>query len=92
MAIQVVTKLTGRRVKAGLGQSYNGPRFGQLTITGLSEGANVVPHGLVFAPSQMHLRPGATGLWGETQLPDATNIYITVGVGGATSGIIDFEE
>jgi hypothetical protein len=27
-------------------------------------------------------------LWGETQAADATNIYITVGSGGATSGFI----
>ena len=66
-------------------------KLGSLTITGLAEGANTIPHGLPFVPLQLHLRPGASGLWGETQVPDSTNIYITVGTGGATAGTIDYE-
>jgi len=67
-------------------------RKNKLIVSGLSEGANTVPHGLPFTPSMLRLRPGAAGLWGETQPPDDTNVYITVGTGGATGGIIDCEE
>jgi hypothetical protein len=67
-------------------------RHGTLTISGLVEGSNVIPHGLAFAPSKLSFRPGPNDRWGETQAPDATNIYITVGTGGATVGAIDYEE
>lgn len=68
-------------------------RAARLTITGLTAGAdNVVPHGLPFTPTGLSLRPSALGLWAETQVPDATNIYITVGGGGAVSGTVDVAE
>ncbi len=67
-------------------------RRGTLTITGLSEGANTVPHGLSFTPNRLSLRPGGGGLWGETSAPTSTNIYITVGSGGATAGKVDYSE
>ena len=68
-------------------------REGSVTITGLTAGApNTVPHGLPFTPTRISLRPSALGLWGETAVPDATNFYITVGAGGATSGSIDYWE
>jgi hypothetical protein len=68
-------------------------RRGSLAITGLTAAsANTIPHGLPFTPNRISLRPGALGLWGETQAPDSTNIYITVGTGGATAGTIDYEE
>lgn len=68
-------------------------RSGKLTITGLTAGgANTIPHGLSFTPRRLGLRPSALGLWGETADADATNIYITVGASGATSGIVDYWE
>src|SRR5262245_24849836 len=78
-----------------LQQSLDGVprRRGLLTISGLTaNSANTIPHGLPFKPRFLGLLPGANGLWGETQAPDATNIYITVGNGGSTSGTIQFEE
>ncbi len=66
-------------------------RRASLAISGLAVGANTVPHGLVAAPLRVTYRPGAGGLWGETSAPDATNLYITVGTGGATSGTVDVE-
>jgi hypothetical protein len=58
-----------------------------LTITGLTAAsANTVPHGLGVVPQSVDIEAGAAGLWGETSAPDATNIYITVGTAGATSG------
>ena len=63
-----------------------------LAITGLTAGAaNTIPHGLPRVPRRVSLRPGALGLWGETSAPDATNINVTVGAGGATAGTIDVE-
>ncbi len=65
---------------------------GTLAITGLTaNAANTIPHGLPRVPRRVSLRPGAAGLWGETSAPDATNIYVTVGAGGATAGTIDVE-
>ncbi len=61
-------------------------RQAKLTIAGLAAGANVVPHGLPSVPISVLYDPGATGLWGETQTADKSNLYITVGTGGATSG------
>jgi hypothetical protein len=61
-------------------------RQAKLTIAGLAAGANVVPHGLPAAPFSVLYDPGASGSWGETQAADKTNLYITVGTGGATSG------
>jgi hypothetical protein len=61
-------------------------RQAKLTITGLVPGANVVPHGLPSVPISVLYDPGATGLWGETQPADGSNLYITVATGGATSG------
>lgn len=71
-----------------LAQTFQGVpmRQAKLAIAGLAAGANVVPHGLPAAPFSVFYDPGATGLWGETQPPDQTNLYITVGSGGATSG------
>lgn len=61
-------------------------RQARLVIAGLTAGANVVPHGLPVTPINVWYGPAASGLWGETQSPDAQNLYITVGTGGATSG------
>ena len=72
-----------------LTQTYQGVpmRHAKLVISGLTAGAaNVIPHGLPANPVSISYNPGANGLWGETQPPDATNVYITVGGGGATSG------
>lgn len=61
----------------------------QIAITGLTAAsANTIPHNLPFTPSIVIMAPGANGLWGQTQAPDATNIYITVGTGGATAGTV----
>lgn len=58
-----------------------------LAIAGLSPaGANTVPHGLPQAPQETGLNAGTAGLWGETQLGDGTNLYITIGSGGHPSG------
>jgi len=65
--------------------------FGTLTVSGLVEGPNTIPHGLGFKPIRLNLRPGAEGLWGETASPDELNIYITVGAGGALAGRLDYE-
>jgi hypothetical protein len=63
-----------------------------LTIAGLTAAsANTVPHGLGVAPQKVDIEAGALGLWGETSAADATNIYITVGTGGATSGYANVE-
>ncbi len=68
------------------------PSRATLTVSGLTAAAaNTIPHGLPHPPQFVGLRPGAAGLWGETSLPDATNIYITVGTAGATAGNIDVE-
>ena len=71
-----------------LAQTYQGVpvRQAQLSISGLVPGANVVPHGLPSAPIFVSYDPGAAGLWGETKPSDKTNLYITVGTGGSTSG------
>jgi len=73
-----------------LGQTYQGVpiRQAKLSIAGLAAGANVVPHGLPMMPISVSYDPGAAGLWGETQPADQTNLYITVGAGGATSGTV----
>lgn len=84
-----VTASTGRVVQQVRGEFLRNHR---LTITGLSEGANTIPHGLAYTPGRVSLRPGATGLWGETAAPDSTNLYVTVGSGGATAGTIDVVE
>ena len=70
-------------------QTYQGVpiRKAKLTLTGLTVGApNTVPHRLPSAPITVSYDPGAGGNWGETQAADGTNLYITVGAGGATSG------
>lgn len=84
--------VTGSSGRSIIGTDSVARRSYKLTITGLSEGANTVPHGLAFTPRNIGLRPGAGGLWGETSAPDATNIYITVGSGGATAGVVDASE
>lgn len=62
-------------------------RQAKLAITGLTAGAaNVIPHGLPAIPVSVTYDPGASGLWGETLPPDRTNLYVTVGAGGATTG------
>ncbi len=89
MAIVVTPTTRGRRVDMSAAER----RTGYLTVTGLTAAAaNTIPHGLGFAPSRVSYRPSALGLWGETSVPDATNIYVTVGTAGATSGIIEYEE
>ncbi|MGB7282032.1 MAG: hypothetical protein WBE13_07220 [Candidatus Acidiferrum sp.] len=69
-----------------------------LAVTGLTAGAaNTIAHGLTKSeggpatPQRVRLNPGAAGLWSTTQVADATNIYVTVGAGGATSGWINVE-
>lgn len=72
-----------------LAQTYQGVpiRSATLVISGLTAGAaNSIPHGLPATPVSITYNPGANGLWGETHPPDSTNVYITVGAGGATSG------
>jgi len=72
-----------------LTQTYQGVpiRQAKLVISGLTAGAaNTVPHGLPATPMSVAYNPGANGLWGETQPPDGTNVYITVGASGASSG------
>ena len=71
-----------------LAQTYQGVpiRQAKLAISGLAIGANVVPHGLPVIPMSVSYDAGAAGLWGETQPADKTNLYITVGAAGATSG------
>jgi hypothetical protein len=64
---------------------------GSLSVTGLVEGDNIIPHGLPTTLERITLRPGAAGGWGETRVPDAVNLYITVATGGATSGTIDYK-
>ena len=64
---------------------------GGLTNSATAPTANIIPHGLPHQPQFVGLRPGAAGLWGETSPPDATNIYITVGIGGAITGTLDVE-
>lgn len=64
-------------------------RRGTLNVSGLSTGANTIPHGLGTVPQKVSLNPGAAGLWGTTQPADATNVYVTVGTGGATAGWIN---
>jgi len=60
-----------------------------VAVTGLTAGAaNTIPHGLPTTPTVIGLVPGANGLWAQTQAADATNIYLTVGSGGATAGNI----
>jgi len=88
MPIGVTNRGIGRRVSMAADER----RYGSLTVTGLAAGANTIPHGLPFIPSRLSFRPSALGLWGETAAPDATNIYVTVGTGGALSGAIDYEE
>jgi hypothetical protein len=66
------------------------PRRARLLIAGLTAGAaNTIPHGLPATPQTVDLNPSALGLWGETSVADATNIYVTVGTGGATGGWIN---
>lgn len=70
-------------------QTYDGIpiRQAKLVISGLTAGAaNTIPHGLPSQPVSVTYTPGANGLWGETQPGDSTNVYVTVGAGGATSG------
>ena len=87
MPISVTTAYLGRHQAADRGV---GPRRAVLTVSGLTAaGANVIPHGLPGVPQTVGLNPGANGLWGETQPADATNIYVTIGTGGHTSGIIN---
>lgn len=87
MAISVTSTYQGMR------QLQDGPflRRAELSVTGLAAGANTLPHGLPAAPQRVTYRPGAAGGWGETSAPDAANLYVTVGTGGATAGTIDVE-
>ena len=83
MAI-AVTVLNTKTVKLLDGRFLN---FAELEVTGLTAAAaNTIPHGLPEVPISVGLVPGAAGLWGQTQVADATNIYVTVGTAGATSG------
>ncbi|MGC2234255.1 MAG: hypothetical protein WBA09_22330 [Candidatus Acidiferrum sp.] len=86
MAITVTPTYYGR-IK-NLDGSF--PRRALLAVSGLTAGAaNSIPHGLPGVPQTVDLNPSALGLWGETSIADATNIYVTVGTGGATSGWIN---
>lgn len=91
MAIVVTIDSPGKHVHIAITGAQL--RHETLTIAGLTgNSANTIPHTLPFTPRKLSLRPGANGGWGETQAPDATNIYITVGSGGATAGKIDVWE
>ena len=58
------------------------------TLVSLAFSGDPVAHGLPRVPRKVVFVPSALGLWGETSVADATNIYITVGASGATSGKI----
>src|SRR5262249_39279478 len=91
----VLTTMTVTNTPGPLQQSLDGVprRRGVLTIGGLTANSdNTVPHGLGFKPRFLGFRPGSAGLWGEIQSPDSTNLYLHVGNGGATSGIVQYEE
>lgn len=91
MSIGVTVDSTGKHIHPTLSGAQL--RHETLSITGLTAAsANTIPHGLPFTPRKIGLRPGALGLWGETQAPDATNIYVTVGTSGAIAGKIDVWE
>lgn len=89
MSISVVPTYLPSRVQQWDGRFLNRAR---LAVSGLTAGStNTIPHGLPRQPQKVDLNSGAAGLWGETQLADATNIYVTVGSGGATSGWLNVE-
>jgi hypothetical protein len=91
MSISVSVDSPGKHIHPTLSGAQL--RHETLTVTGLTAGgANTIPHTLPFTPRKIGLRPGALGLWGETSAPDSSNIYITVGGGGATAGKIDVWE
>lgn len=86
MSITVVSNEAPSRVQQWDGRFL---RRTTLAVSGLTAGsANTIPHNLGTVPQTVKPNPGASGLWGVTQPADATNIYITVGGGGATSGFI----
>lgn len=88
MAIVVTPKFLGT-IKMLNGKFVNRVA---LAVTGLTAGsANTIPHGLPTPPQTVNPVPGALGLWGQTSPADATNIYLTVGGGGATAGTINVE-
>ena len=83
-------------VEVGPGRLYptiDGLFIGSNTIevSGLIAGeANTIPHGLGYTPDKCSFRPAnGNGQWGETQIPDATNIYLTIVAGGPTAFNID---
>lgn len=87
----IVVAVSNNRTRKDLDGTIR--RAATLTITGLTAGqANTIPHTLPYKPTRCSLIPGANGLWGETQVPDGTNLYVTVGGGGSTSGRADVEE
>lgn len=73
---------------------------GSLQVSGLSIGANTIPHGLGTVPQTIKLRPAlidclmyqedVNQLWAQTAPSDGTNFYITVKAGAPLSGIVDF--
>lgn len=89
MSIAAPLTAFDQKVVVGGGQ---GTVEGVLVVTGLTAAAaNTIPHGLPRTPRKVILVPSALGLWGETSAADATNIYVTVGTGGATAGKIYVE-
>jgi hypothetical protein len=89
MAIQVTNLNDGSTIPM-LDGSFR--RFGTLNVTGLTPGANNVPHGLPFAPTRICLRPIGVYGWSETAMPSATTIFVQVAAGATANGYIDYME
>lgn len=69
----------------GDGSNYS---IATLAVSGLTAAANnTVPHGLPRTPKFYFYGAQPLG-WSEQAVPDATNIYIAVATGGATSGTV----
>jgi hypothetical protein len=61
-------------------------RVAKVPVTTVAGQANTVAHGLPAAPlAAIYAPTSGNGNWYETQAPDATNVYITVGASGPTS-------
>jgi hypothetical protein len=70
------TRLTGEYLREAV-----------LYVTGLTAGqANTIAHGLPAVPAEVEYVPtSGNGNWYETQDPDSTNLYLTIGASGPTS-------
>lgn len=95
MSISVSVLSTGKHIHSSLAGAYR--RHETLAVTGLTAGTdNTVPHTLPFTPRMVSYRPQKDGTspggWSETNLPDATNLYITVNANGSTKGWVDIWE